>query len=247
MISLHTIEHHSSLNHQLFAMNQSSVNNFFKNNQSSISSDTTDSIIYSELSSCISKYLRIDVIWKHWYSLSHSQTLNESYEAFTSWDIKNVKQLQYWVEQDSEVFLEDLNSLQTQRDLNVKACELFDKISSEQIWKTHFEKMNKVKEHSNQLNQMFWNQVTELQHQLWSFKKVTSFSSTLFNFFKRSQKLLNSSLFTDEKEFIWDDWQEKIHDKLKINVDHFNINRTILIYVHFRIKEDAVKAILAQC
>jgi len=44
----------------------------------------------------------------------------------------------------------------------VKACELFDKISSEQIWKTRFEKMNKVKERSNQLNQMFWNQVIEL-------------------------------------------------------------------------------------
>jgi len=177
--------------------------------------------------------------------LSHSQTLDESHEASTSWDIKNVKQLQHWIEQDSEVFLEDLNSLRTQRDLDVKACELFDKISSEQIWKTRFEKMNRVKERLNQLNQTFQNQVTELQHQLQSFKEVTSFFSTLFNFFKRSQKLSNSSLFTDEKESIWDDWQEKIRDKLEININHFDINRTILIYVHFRIEEDAVKATLA--
>ena len=177
--------------------------------------------------------------------MSHFQTLNESCEASTSWDIKNVKQLQHWVKQDSEVFLEDLNSLRTQRDLNMKACELFDKISSEQIWKTRFEKMNKVKECLNQLNQTFWNQMTELQHQLQSFKEITSFSSILFNFFKRSQKLSNSSLFTDEKEFIWDDWQEKIRDKLEINVDHFNINKVILIYVHFRIEKDAVKATLA--
>ncbi len=111
MISLHTIEHHSSLNHQFFAMTWSSVNNFFKNNQSSISSDITDSIIYSELSLCILKYLRIDVVWKHQYSLPHSQILNESHEASTLWDIKNVKQLQHWVKQNSEVFLEDLNSL----------------------------------------------------------------------------------------------------------------------------------------
>jgi len=96
--------------------------------------------------------------------LYHSQTFNKSHEASTSWNIKNVKQLQHWVEQDSEVFLEYLNSLRTQRDLGVKACELFDKISSEQIWKTHFKKMNKVKERLNQLNQTFWNQVTELQH-----------------------------------------------------------------------------------
>ncbi len=92
---------------------------------------------------------------------------------------------------------------------------------------------------------MFQNQVTELQHQLQSFKEVTSFSFTLFNFFKWSQKLSNSSLFTDEKEFIWNDWQEKIHDKLEINVNHFDINKAILIYVHFKIKEDAVKATLA--
>jgi len=62
--------------------------------------------------------------------------------------------------------------------------------------------MNKVKERLNQLNQTFRNQVTELQHQLQLFKEVTSFSSTLFNFFKQSQKLSNSSLFTDKKESI---------------------------------------------
>ncbi len=244
MISLHTIEHRFSLDRQFFAMTRSSVNNLFKSNQSFISSDTIDSVIYSELSSCILKYFRIDIVWKHRYSLPHSQTLNESCEASTSWNIKNVKQLQHWVEQDSEVFLEDLNNLQTQQDLNVKACELFDKISSKQIWKTCFEKMNKVKECLNQLNQMFWNQVTELQHQLQLFKEVTSFSFTLFNFFKWFQKLSNSSLFTDEKESIWNDWQKKIRDKLEINVDYFNINRTILIYVHFKIKEDAVKVTL---
>ncbi len=227
-------------------MTRSSVNNLFKNNQSSYSSDTTDSVIYSELSFRISKYLRIDAVRKHRYSLPHSQTLDKSHEASTFWNIKNVEQLQHWVEQDSEVFLEDLNSLRTQRDLDVKACELFDKISSEQIWKTRFEKMNKVKERSNQLNQTFWNQVTELQHQLRSSKEVTSFSSILFNFFKRSQKLSNSSLFTDEKESIWNDWQEKIRDKLEINVDYFDINRAILIYVHSRIEEDAVKTILAR-
>ena len=130
-------------------MTQSFVNNLFESNQSFISSDTTDSVIYSELLFCILKYLRIDVVWKHQYSLSYSQTLDESCEASTSWDIKNVKQLQHWVEQDSEVFLEDLNSFQTQWDLDVKACELFDKILSEQIWKTCFEKINKVKEHLN--------------------------------------------------------------------------------------------------
>ncbi len=43
----------------------------------------------------------------------YSQTLDESLKVSTLWNIKNVKQLQHWVKQDSEVFLEDLNNLQT--------------------------------------------------------------------------------------------------------------------------------------
>ncbi len=66
----------------------------------------------------------------------------------------------------------------------------------------------------------------------------------MFNSFKRSQKSLNSSLFTDETKSFWDDWQEKIRDKLKINVNHFNTDKVILIYIHFRINKNAVKATL---
>jgi len=76
-------------------------------------------------------------------------------------------------------------------------------------------------------------------------KEDTSTSFIMFNSFKRFQKLLNSSLFTDETESFWDNWQEKIRDKLEINVDHFDTDRVILIYIHFRINENAVKATLA--
>ncbi len=124
---------------KIFIMIQSFVNiqfDFFKSNQS------LDSVIYFELFSHLSKFLRTDFVWKHHQFMSHSQTLDESLKVSIFWDIKNVKQLQHWVKQDSEVFLEDLNNLRTQRDLDVEACELFDKILSEQIWKTHFEKID---------------------------------------------------------------------------------------------------------
>ncbi len=84
----------------------------------------------------------------------------------------------------------------------------------------------------------------KLQHWLQLTKENTSTSFIMFNSFKQFQKLLNSSLFTDETESFWDDWQEKIHDKLEINVDHFDTDRVILIYIHFRIDENAVKATL---
>ncbi len=85
----------------------------------------------------------------------------------------------------------------------------------------------------------------KLQHRLQLTKEDTSTSFIMFNSFKRFQKLSNSSLFTDETESFWNDWQEKIRDKLEINVDHFDTDRVILIYIHFRIDENAVKATLA--
>ena len=92
---------------KIFIMIRSSVNiqlNFFKNNQS------LDSVIYFKLFSRLSKFLRTDFVQKHHQFLSHFQTLDESLKVSIFWDIKNVKQLQYWVKQDSEVFLEDLNN-----------------------------------------------------------------------------------------------------------------------------------------
>jgi len=192
------------------------------------------------------KFLRTDFVWKHHQFMSHSQTLDESLKVSIFWDIKNVKQLQHWVEQDSEVFLEDLNNLQTQRDLNVEACELFDKILSEQIWKTHFKKINQVKEWLNLNLKKLQDQLMKLQHRLRLTKEDTSTSFIMFNSFKRFQKLSNSSLFTDEKEFIWNDWQEKIRDKLEINVSHFNNDKAILVYIHFWISKDAVKVTLVK-
>ncbi len=77
-------------------------------------------------------------------------------------------------------------------------------------------------------------------------KEDTSTSFIMFNSFKWSQKLLNSSLFTDEKESIWNDWQEKIRDKLEININHFDNDKAILVYIHFWISEDAVKVTLVR-
>jgi len=49
---------------------------------------------------------------------------------------------------------------------------------------------------------MLQNKLTEAQHQLQVTRDVTSSTFILFTFSKQSQKLSNSSLFIDEKEFI---------------------------------------------
>ncbi len=68
-------------------------------------------------------------------------------------------------------------------------------------------------------------------------------SSSIYSERSRFQKILDSSLFTDEKNSIWKNWYEKVQNKLKINVDLFSSERVKLSYVHFRLFNDAVEII----
>ncbi len=71
-------------------------------------------------------------------------------------------------------------------------------------------------------------------------REVTSSSST-YSERSRSQKILDSSLFTDEKNSTWKNWYEKVQNKLKINVDLFSSEWVKLSYVHFRLFNDAAE------
>ncbi len=66
-------------------------------------------------------------------------------------------------------------------------------------------------------------------------------SSSIYSERSKSQKILDSSLFTDEKNSIWENWYEKVQNKLKINVDLFSSERVKLSYVHFRLFDDAAE------
>jgi len=57
----------------------------------------------------------------------------------------------------------------------------------------------------------------------------------------RSQKIPDSSLFTDEKNPTWENWYEKIQDKLEINADLFPNKRAKLSYIHSRLFDDAAE------
>ncbi len=71
-------------------------------------------------------------------------------------------------------------------------------------------------------------------------RKITS-SSLIYSERSRFQKILDSSLFTDEKNSIWKNWYEKVQNKLKINVDLFSSEWVKLSYVHFRLFDDAAE------
>ncbi len=71
--------------------------------------------------------------------------------------------------------------------------------------------------------------------------KENTFSDFIYSERSRSQKIPDSSLFTDEKNSIWKNWYEKIQNKLEINVDLFSNERFKLSYIHSRLFDDAAK------
>jgi len=69
-------------------------------------------------------------------------------------------------------------------------------------------------------------------------KKIT-FSDFIYFKHSKSQKISDSFWFTDEKNSTWENWYNKIQNKLKINVNLFSNERVKLSYVHFRLFNDA--------
>ncbi len=48
-------------------------------------------------------------------------------------------------------------------------------------------------------------------------------------------------MFTDEKNSIWENWYEKVQNKLKINADLFSSEWVKLSYIHFRLFNDVAE------
>jgi len=76
--------------------------------------------------------------------------------------------------------------------------------------------------------------------------KENTSSDFIYSERSRSQKISDFSLFTDEKNFTWENWYEKIQNKLEINVDLFFNEWFKLSYVHSRLFNDAAEIIQAR-
>ncbi len=69
---------------------------------------------------------------------------------------------------------------------------------------------------------------------------------TLFdNDHHKSFKFSNSFIFINEDESTWNSWRVKMNNKLQTNVDHFNNENICIVYVIFRLEDDAVEHIFA--
>jgi len=59
-------------------------------------------------------------------------------------------------------------------------------------------------------------------------------------------KLSNSLIFIETNDSIWETWNIKIADKLNVNVNHYFIEKIYIVYVIFRLEDDADQQIYAK-
>ncbi len=108
-----------------------------------------------------------------------------------------------------------------------------------EIWKARSLVLDKETDRLYELNKQQEDEIKKLKTRLQT-KENTS-SDFIYSERSRSQKISDSLLFTDEKNSIWENWYEKIQNKLKINVDLFSNERVKLSYVHSRLFNDAAE------
>ncbi len=74
-------------------------------------------------------------------------------------------------------------------------------------------------------------------------------SFTLFdneNDYHKFIKLLNSLIFIETDDSIWETWNIKIADKLNVNANHYSTEKIRIVYVIFRLEDDADQQIYAK-
>jgi len=108
-----------------------------------------------------------------------------------------------------------------------------------EIWKTRSLALDEETNRLYELNKQQEDEIKELKTRLQA-KENTS-SDFIYSERSKSQKIPDSSLFTDEKNSTWENWYGKIQNKLEINVDLFSNERFKLSYVHSRLFDDAVE------
>ncbi len=108
-----------------------------------------------------------------------------------------------------------------------------------EIWKAWSLVLDEETDQLYELNKQQEDEIKELKTRLQA-KENTS-SDFIYSERFRSQKIPDSSLFTDEKNSTWKNWYGKIQNKLEINVNLFSDERVKLNYIHSRLFDDAAE------
>ena len=193
-------------------------------------------------------------------------------KAVISWNINIKKQLFHWVSNQFDEIINMLNEFQSQWDLTLQLNKHWllvqdDHRKRAKQLEVTFNKNDELEKKINQLqderlnfrvkqrqaDQSMSRQDTQSAEQQVNQKEAhfQRESSTLFNNENENDhhkfiKLSNSLMFIETDDFIWKTWNIKIADKLNVNVNHYSTEKICIVYVIFRLEDDADQQIYAK-
>ncbi len=195
----------------------------------------------------------------------------KSQNVAISWNINTSQQLRQWAIDQSDEIIKMLIELRDQRDMTLKLNEQWINVQVDHIKRLDELKINQMTIDTQEETIIeLWKKVLSLKKKQRSANQSRSCQSTesrvsmksLFRQFienhtwresfilfdndhHKSFKFSNSSVFIDEDESTWDSWRIKMNDKLQTNVDHFDNENICIVYVIFRLEDDAAEHIFA--
>ncbi len=194
----------------------------------------------------------------------------EAEKAVITWNINIEEQLSHWVSNQFSKVINMLNELRSQRNLTLQLNEHWllvqedHKKRAKQL-EVAFDKNDELEKKINQLQDEWLNfrakqrqadrsmscQDTQSAEQRVNQKEAHSQreSSTLSdneNDHHKFIKLSNSLIFIETDDSIWETWNIKIADKLDVNVNHYSTEKIRIVYVIFRLEDDADQQIYAK-
>ncbi len=194
----------------------------------------------------------------------------EAEKAVISWNINIEEQLFHWVSNQLNEVINMLNELWSQRDLTLQLNEHWllvqddHKKRAKQL-EVAFDKNDELEKKINQLqgerlnfrakqrqaDRSMSHQDTQSAEQRVNqkearFQRESSTLSDNENDHHKFIKLSNSLIFIETDDSIWETWNIKIADKLDVNVNHYSTEKIRIVYVIFRLEDDADQQIYAK-
>ena len=169
-----------------------------------------------------------------WSQRDLTLQLNEHWILVQDDHKKRAKQLEVAFEKNDELE-EKINQLQSER-LNFKAKQ------RQADWSMPRQETQSVE---HWVNQKETSSISEVDQRSRSSRE----SFTLFdneNDHHKSTKFSNSSIFIDTDEPTWKSWTIKKSDKLDVNANHYSIEKLRIVYLTFRLDDDADEQIYAK-
>ena len=117
------------------------------------------------------------------------------------------------------------------------------------VWKKCIYVLNKETDHLVEMKQRDKSEIQQLKAKLQAFTAIivnviiTAFSIVIYFERFRYHKILDSSMFTDEKNSTWKNWSLDIQKKLAMNINIFSNELYKLSYINFWLADDVIEVI----